>query len=252
MGIVHSIESLGTVDGPGLRFVVFLAGCPMRCAYCHNPDTWKMSGTEMSVAEIMEQADGVKEFIRNGGITCTGGEPLMQPEFTAGIFEAAKQRGLHTCLDTSGAVWDGAEGKNAAAIDRVLDLTDLVMLDIKHIDSEKHKELTGRDNANILDFAGHLSDRGIDIWIRHVLVPTVTDDEVSLTELGRFIGGLKTLRAVDVLPYHTMGRVKYEKLGLPYKLEGVPAATKEQAVKAREVIMRGLRERIAEDFIEKS
>ncbi len=245
-GFVHSTESLGTVDGPGLRFVVFLSGCPMRCAYCHNPDTWQeRSGKEMTVAEVMNQLRGVREFLRGGGLTCTGGEPLMQAQFVAELFEAAKAEGVHTCLDTSGIMW--ANDSLHESIDRVLRSTDLVMLDIKHIDPEKHKALTGQDNAAILRFAEHISQLGADIWIRHVLVPGVTDDRASLTGLGRFIGGLRTLRAIDVLPYHTLGIAKYEALGLPYRLEGVPAATKQQAAEAREVIFAGVKQRIAED-----
>ena len=246
IGYVHSTESLGTVDGPGLRFVVFLSGCPMRCAYCHNPDTWQeKSGKAMTVEEVMAELNGVKEFLRGGGLTCTGGEPLMQAEFIAELFEAAKKQGIHTCLDTSGIVWENESMR--PTIDRVLSSADLVMLDIKHIDAEKHKWLTGRDNAAIKEFAEHISSRGIDIWIRHVLVPGVTDDEPSLTGLGRFIGGLRTLRAIDVLPYHTMGIAKYETLGIPYRLGDVPPATKQQAAAARDVIFRGVKQRIAED-----
>jgi pyruvate formate lyase activating enzyme len=247
IGYVHSTESLGTVDGPGLRFVVFLSGCPMRCAYCHNPDTWQeKTGKQMSVSEIMTELNGVREFLRGGGLTCTGGEPLMQAEFVAELFEAAKKQGVHTCLDTSGIMWenDALHG----TIDRVLGSTDLVMLDIKHIDPEKHRSLTGKDNAAILRFAEHIAENGIDMWIRHVLVPGVTDDEPSLLALGRFIGGLRTLRAIDVLPYHTLGAAKYEALGLPYRLKGVPPATKEQAAAARDIIFRGLKQRVAEDI----
>lgn len=244
-GYIHSTESLGTVDGPGLRFVVFLSGCPMRCAYCHNPDTWQQGGEQMTVGEIMKRFNDVKEFLRGGGITCTGGEPLVQAEFVAELFAAAKKSGVHTCLDTSGICWSE---ETAEQIDRVLDVTDLVMLDIKHIDAEKHKWLTGQDNANIKRFAEHLSERGIDVWIRHVLVPGVTDDEKALLGLGKFIGGIRTLRAIDVLPYHSMGIAKYEKLGIPYRLKDIPAATKAQAKAAREIIFRGVKQRIAEDI----
>ncbi len=244
-GYIHSTESLGTVDGPGLRFVVFMSGCPMRCAYCHNPDTWEPKrGTLMTVREIMRELDSVREFLRGGGLTCTGGEPLMQAEFLAELFAAAKSEGVHTCLDTSGIIWE--ERDKRPLIDRVLDNTDLVMLDIKHIDPEKHLWLTGKDNAAIKQFAEHIGARGIDLWIRHVLVPGVTDDEPSLRALGHFIGGIRTLRAIDVLPYHTLGRVKYEQLGLPYRLEGVPAATKQQAAEARDIIFGGVKQRIAE------
>ncbi len=247
IGHIHSTESLGTVDGPGLRFVVFLEGCPMRCAYCHNPDTWdKNAGTEMTVGEIVEQFDRVKEFLRGGGITCTGGEPLVQAEFVAELFSEMKRRGVHTCLDTSGIVWKDESRRQLT--DRVLDNTDLVMLDIKHIDPEKHKWLTGQDNAAVKDFALHLSERGIPVWIRHVLVPTVTDDEASLTELGRFIARIKTLKALDVLPYHTMGVGKYKELGISYRLEGVPPADKAQAAKARDIIFAGLKQQLREDI----
>ena len=247
MGHVHSTESLGTVDGPGLRFVVFLEGCPMRCAYCHNPDTWdKNAGTLMSVGEIAEQFEQVKEFLRGGGITCTGGEPLEQAEFVGALFGEMKRRGVHTCLDTSGISW--SDESRRQLIDRVLDVTDLVMLDIKHIDPDKHKWLTGQDNAAIKDFALHLSERGIPVWIRHVLVPGVTDDEASLTKLGRFIARIKTLKALDVLPYHTMGVGKYKELGLPYRLEGVSPADKSQAASARDVIFAGLKQQLREDI----
>ena len=246
-GYIHSTESLGTVDGPGLRFVVFLSGCPMRCAYCHNPDTWQeKNGREMTVDEVMTELNGVREFLRGGGITCTGGEPLVQAEFVADLFEAAKGQGIHTCLDTSGIMW--AREDMRGTIDRVLGSTDLVMLDIKHIDPERHKQLTGQDNAAIKQFAEHIAERGIDLWVRHVLVPGVTDDEPSLRGLGHFIGGLRTLRAIDVLPYHTLGKAKYETLGIPYRLSDVPPATKQQAAAAREIIFAGVKQRIAEDM----
>ena len=249
-GYIHSIESLGTVDGPGLRFVVFLSGCPMRCAYCHNPDTWALHrGSQMTVKEIMNELRSVKEFLRGGGLTCTGGEPLMQTEFLAELFAAAKSEGIHTCLDTSGIIWENEDKR--AAVGRVLDNTDLVMLDIKHIDPEKHLWLTGKDNTAIKQFAEHIGSRGIDLWIRHVLVPGITDDEPSLRALGHFIGGIRTLRAIDVLPYHTLGQVKYEQLGLPYRLKGVPPATKQQAAAARDIIFGGVKKRIAEDVAAK-
>lgn len=246
-GHIHSTESLGTVDGPGLRFVVFLEGCPMRCAYCHNPDTWDINaGSQMSVGEIVKQFEQVQEFLRGGGITCTGGEPLTQAEFVAELFEEMKRRGVHTCLDTSGITW--ADESCRPLIDRVLDSTDLVMLDIKHIAPEKHRWLTGQDNAAIKGFALHLSDRKIPVWIRHVLVPGITDDEQSLTELGRFIAHIKTLKAIDVLPYHTMGIAKYQELGIKYRLEGVPPADKAQAAKARDIIFAGLKQQLREDI----
>lgn len=246
-GYIHSTESLGTVDGPGLRFVVFFSGCPMRCAYCHNPDTWdKMSGHQVSVGELVAQFEAVKEFLKNGGVTATGGEPLEQAEFAAEFFGELKARGVHTCLDTSGITWRD-EGRRSE-IDRLLRLTDLVMLDIKHISPEKHRGLTGQDNSPILDFAAHLSELGKPVWVRHVLVPGVTDDEPSLRELGRFIAGIRTLKAIDILPYHTMGKAKYQELGIPYRLDGIPPATKQQAAAAREIVFEGLKEKLREDI----
>ena len=238
-GRIHSTESLGTVDGPGNRFVVFFQGCPMRCRYCHNPDTWDFSGgREVTAEELLDEFDSYKEFLKNGGITATGGEPLAQPEFLAELFSKAKDRGIHTCLDTSAGVYTGA---NRGKAERVLDFTDLVMLDIKHIDPDAHRELTGMDNRHILDFARKVCEKGIKIWIRHVVVPGITDDEDQLFRLGEFISTLPTLNALDVLPYHDMGRIKYQKLGIPYPLEGVPPLTKEQAAAARDIIMKGIR-----------
>lgn len=238
-GFIHSTESFGTVDGPGVRFVVFFQGCPMRCRYCHNPDTWKFSGgREVTVKELMDEYDSYKEFLRSGGITATGGEPLSQPEFLAELFAAAKSKGIHTCLDTSGAVYSPDDHD---AIDRVLQYTDLVMLDIKHIDNDAHKKLTGMGNRNILAFAEHLRELGIPLWIRHVIVPGITDSEDEQFRLGEFISTLSNLKAIDVLPYHDMAKAKYKELGIPYTLEDTPPLPKEEAVKARENIMRGIR-----------
>ncbi|MBR1561708.1 MAG: pyruvate formate lyase-activating protein [Ruminococcus sp.] len=244
-GHIHSTESFGTVDGPGVRFVIFFQGCPMRCLYCHNPDTWKIGqGTEMTADELLGQYDAVKEFMKGGGITCTGGEPLVQIDFLTELFEKAKARGIHTCLDTSGICF---EPNNEDAVQKYVQLlksTDLVMLDIKHIDREKHKKLTGQYNDNILAFARFVSDHAVPIWIRHVIVPGITDDEGELLRLGAFISGLRMLKAIDVLPYHTMGKAKYEQLGLEYPLGDTPALSKAEAVKARETILRGLREEL--------
>lgn len=243
-GKIHSIESFGTVDGPGIRFVIFLQGCPMRCLYCHNPDTWAFEGgTEMTVEELLKQYDGVKEFMRGGGITCTGGEPLMQTDFLIELFEKAHERGIHTCLDTSGIAFNQ---KQSAKFERLAAVTDLVMLDIKHIDPVKHKELTGQDNANILDFAHFLSEHKVPVWIRHVVVPGITDDEKTLFRLGEAIASIKTLKALDVLPYHTMGKAKYQALGLDYPLGDTPPLPTEKAVEARKQIISGLKHALAE------
>ena len=243
IGYVHSVESFGTVDGPGIRMVVFMQGCPMRCLYCHNPDTWDVKkGTATEAMALIERYEKNKAFYSHGGITVTGGEPLVQLPFLVELFTLAKERGIHTCLDTSGATYlpDNAEQK--ALLDRLLENTDLVMLDIKHIDPDKHRQLTGMDNARILAFTRLLDEKGIPLWIRHVVVEGYTDDPVYLMQLGRFIGTLHTVKALDVLPYHTMGTSKYEKLGMEYPLKGVPALTKEAAAVAREHILNGVRE----------
>ena len=201
-GNIHSLESCGTVDGPGIRFVVFMQGCPMRCQYCHNPDSWTTDlNKKMSVDEILEKYEGVKEFLRNGGLTVTGGEPFMQIDFVTELFKKAQEKNIHTALDTSGILFNR---NNTEKIDKLLRYTDLVMLDIKHIDDEEHKKLTGCSNKNILDFAKYLSERNVPMWVRHVVVPNITYNEKYLTQLGEFLATLKNIKALDVLPYHDM------------------------------------------------
>ena len=247
-GRIHSLESFGTVDGPGVRFVVFVQGCPMRCAYCHNPDTWPMTGgKEMEVSEIIADYERNASFYKDGGITVTGGEPMMQIDFVIELFAEAKERGIHTCLDTSGIAFNPDNAEYVAKVDKLLPLTDLVMLDIKHIDPIKHQELTAQPNDNILAFAQYLADHDVDIWIRHVVVPTLTDDDEYLYKLGYFIGGLKTLKALDVLPYHTMGKSKYENLGMTYKLEGIEPMDKSKIPAKKAVILDGIKKRRADD-----
>ncbi len=247
-GRIHSLQSFGTVDGPGVRYVVFLQGCPMRCLYCHNPDTWEVNAGElMDTDYIIEQFERNRGFYNGGGITVTGGEPLVQIDFVTELFEKAKEKDINTCIDSSGITFNPSNPDILAKFDRLMKVTDLVMLDIKHIDNEKHKELTSQSNTNILAFAQYLSDKGIEIWIRHVLVPGYTDIDDYLYKLGYFIGGLKTLKALDVLPYHTMGEVKYEKLGIDYKLKGVPAMTQKEAIEKKQVILEGIKARRDED-----
>lgn len=243
-GRIHSLESFGTVDGPGVRFVVFTQGCPMRCAYCHNPDTWDMKGgTVMEASEIIEDYERNRGFYKGGGITVTGGEPMMQMDFLIELFTLAKQKEISTCIDTSGIAFNPKSTEWMEKLDTVLSMTDLVMLDIKHIDNEKHKELTAQPNTNILAFAEYLSAKNIPMWIRHVVVPGITDDDTYLYQLGYFIGGLKSLKALDVLPYHTMGKVKYDNLGMDYSLKDVPPMDKEKVVSKKQVIIKGLRQR---------
>lgn len=242
-GYIHSTESFGTVDGPGIRFVVFLQGCPMRCQYCHNPDTWQTgTGEQMTPEELIEQYEKNKAFYSTGGITVTGGEPLMQIDFLMELFTLAKQKGIHTCVDTSGIMYRPGESSYNKKLDQLMECTDLVLLDIKHIDPEKHRILTGQDNAGILAFLKYLADRQIPVWIRHVVVPGITDEPEQLKKLGQFIGRFSNIKALDVLPYHTMGIQKYKELGMEYPLEGVEPLPKEKALEARRIIIEGIRE----------
>ena len=244
IGHIHSIETCGTVDGPGMRFVVFFKGCPMRCAYCHNPDTWAMNGgTVMEASYNIEQYERNKGFYRDGGITVTGGEPLMQVDFLIELFTLAKAKGIHTCIDSSGIAFNRKNEDFMEKMDKLVTLTDLIMLDIKHIDPEKHKELTSQPNENILDFAKYLNEKQVPMWIRHVVVPGITDDDEYLYNLGYFIGEFTNLKALDVLPYHTMGKAKYENLGMEYKLKDVPAMDKTKVVEKKKVILQGIKDR---------
>ena len=237
-GRVHSVESFGTVDGPGVRFVVFLQGCPMRCLYCHNPDTWDPGGgVPTTVEELLAQYARNEAFYRKGGITVTGGEPLLQIEFVTALFREAKRRGIHTCLDTSGATFRPEDAAALAQFDALFAVTDLVLLDIKQTDPAAHRRLTGRENGNILAFARYLAQKEVPVWVRHVVVPGLTDSEAGWKALGTLLASLPNVRALDVLPYHTMGRSKYDALGIPYPLEGTPAAEAPLAARARDVIL---------------
>lgn len=241
-GRIHSIESFGTVDGPGIRMTIFMQGCPMRCAYCHNPDTREMSGgTEMRAEEIIERYESVKSFYRSGGITVTGGEPLVQIDFVCRLFELAKEHGIHTCLDTSGAVFAPKSKTLMPKFERLAEVCDLIMLDIKHIDSEGHLKLCSLPNDNILAFARWLDKKNVPVWIRHVVVPGITDNDDYLYRLGLFIGTLGNVKALDVLPYHTMGVSKYKQLGIAYPLEGTEPLPPERAVRAKKIMLDGIR-----------
>ncbi|MED9895962.1 MAG: pyruvate formate-lyase-activating protein, partial [Collinsella sp.] len=219
LGRVHSIETMGTVDGPGIRFVVFVQGCPMRCAYCHNPDTWSVNGgTMVTVEHLMDEFQSNHEFYRSGGITVSGGEPLLQPEFLADLFCAMHNNPdgrVHTCLDSCGYAFDPAHPEK---FDAVLNETDMVLLDIKHADPVEHKKLTGCDPARILAFGDELARRKIKVVIRHVVVPGITDTVEECEKLGCLIAPWHNVVGLEMLPYHTMGVVKYEQLGIPYKL----------------------------------
>ena len=236
-GRIHSFESFGTVDGPGIRFVVFLQGCPLRCRYCHNPDTWKAGGEEYTAEEIVSRALRYKNYFGDkGGVTVTGGEPLVQIDFVIELFKILKEKGIHTCVDTSGITFNPDSQHSVDKHKELLKVSDLFLLDIKHIDEEACKKLTGHSNKNTLAFAKFLSENGKPIWIRQVLVPNITDSEESLKRTRKFIDTLKTVEKIEVLPYHTMGTVKYEKLGLEYPLKGVEAPTKESVEKAKRIL----------------
>ena len=242
-GMIHSIETFGTVDGPGVRYVVFVKGCPMRCQYCHNPDTWEMAGgTKMSTDEILEDYEKYKPFLRGGGLTVTGGDPLVQIDFLIELFEKAKEKGIHTCLDTSGIMFRRNVPETYEKYVRLMKSTDLIMLDIKHIDPEEHIKLTSQPCENIFDFLKFLDEQEKEIWIRHVLVPGITLVPEYLERLGRFIAQFKHIKALDVLPYHDMGKEKYKKLGIDYVLKDVVPVEKEQAIEARNIILAAMKE----------
>lgn len=237
LGRIHSFESFGTVDGPGIRFVVFLQGCPLRCKYCHNPDTWTAGGNEYTAEEVVERALRYRNYFGDkGGVTVTGGEPLLQIEFVTELFTRLKEKGVHTCVDTSGFTFRKDDEKCLQAFEKLLPVVDLFLLDIKHIDEERCKELTGQSNANTLAFAKYLSERGKAMWIRQVLVPDWTDSEESLQRTRAFIDTLKTVQKVEVLPYHSMGKVKYEKLGIEYPFKDMQTPTKENVQRAKAIL----------------
>jgi len=236
-GYVHSLESFGSVDGPGVRYVIFLSGCAMRCQFCHNPDTWQMkTGTEYTADELLEKACRYRSYWGSkGGITVSGGEPLLQIDFLLELFQKAKERGINTTLDTCGNPFTREE-PFFSKFQELMKVTDLVMLDIKHIDDEQHKILTGQTNKNILDMAEYLSETGKPVWIRHVLVPERSDKDEYLHRLHDFIETLDNVEKVEVLPYHTLGVYKWKELGIPYQLEGIDPPSQERVENANRIL----------------
>ena len=231
LGRIHSIESFGTVDGPGVRFLAFLQGCPMRCAFCHNPDTWALDGNvqyEWTAEQLLEETLRYKSFIRKGGVTCTGGEPLVQADFVYEYFSLCRAKGIHTALDTSGAIFSEKAKK-------VLEVTDLVLLDIKTTDDSLHQSYTGMKRDNNHHFLQYLQSIGKPVWIRHVVVPGYTDDDARLEAVARYLSAFSVIERVEILPYHTMGKYKYENLGMNYRLEGVPELSTERQRNAVEI-----------------
>ena len=242
-GRINQLESFGTVDGPGIRFVVFFQGCPLRCQFCHNPDTWepnlegvenngKGSG-EFTPDELVEEVLRYKNYIRTGGVTATGGEPLMQPEFLREFFRLCKEEGIHTCLDTSGAIYN----EKALA---VMEYTDLVMLDLKTLDDNLHKTYTGATRENNHRWMEHLQKIGKPTWIRHVVVPTITDNEERLQAVADYISQYSCIARVELLGYHIMGEAKYQKMGIPYPLQGIPPIQPERLNEIREMFRKQL------------
>ena len=237
LGRVHSVETFGSVDGPGIRFLIFLKGCSMRCRYCHNPDTWDPETDDLRTAdELLTQAMRYRSYWGcEGGITVSGGEALLQIDFLTELFRKAKAKGIHTCLDTSGQPFTRRE-PFFSKFAELMKYTDLLLFDLKQIDDAKHRELTGRTNRNILDCARYLSDIGKPIWVRHVLVPGVTDNDDDLHALRAFIDTLQNVKRVEVLPYHAMGTYKWEQLGIPYTLKDVSAPSEERVRNAEHIL----------------
>ena len=236
-GYVHSFETFGSVDGPGIRFVVFLSGCAMRCQYCHNPDTWKMqSGTKYRPADIIEKALRYRPYWGDqGGITVSGGEPLLQMDFVTELFRLAKEKGINTTLDSAG----GPYSDNPLFLkrfDQLMSYTDMVLMDIKELNPARHRDLTGIDNTQIIAMAKHLSELKKPIWLRHVLVPQRTDFDEDLLALKKFIDSLDNVQKVEVLPYHTLGAYKWADLGMEYPLDGIDPPTEERVANARRIL----------------
>lgn len=236
IGRIHSFESFGTVDGPGIRFIIFMQGCPFRCLYCHNPDTWYGSGKclEMTPEEVFSKIIRYKSYFKNGGgVTVSGGEPLIQLEFVKKLFQLLKKEGISTCLDTNGYYnnW-----KNVASLNDLLIQTDLVLLDIKHANNHEHRILTGMDNINTIKFATHLNNLMIPTWIRHVVVPDLNDDKKSLKDFMKIVSKFDNVEKIELLPFHKLGEYKWESLGLKYELSDFRSGTQQDIDKAWEKI----------------
>lgn len=242
IGHIHSTESFGAADGPGVRFIVFMQGCHMRCRYCHNPDTWKMDGgDEVTADEILKRALRFKPYWgKDGGITISGGEPLLQIDFVIELFKKAKELGINTCIDTAGNPFTKEE-PFFSKFEELMKYTDLLLLDLKELNPARHKDLTGFDNSNIIEMAKYLSEINKPVWIRHVLVPEHSDFDEDLDALGDFIDTLSNVDRVEILPYHTLGKFKWENLGIPYSLESISPPSAERIENAKQRIHAGIR-----------
>ena len=236
-GYVHSTESFGTVDGPGIRFVFFMQGCALNCKYCHNPDTWaKNCGTTTTVDSAVKEVLKYKNYIKTGGVTFSGGEPLLQIDFVTEVAKKLKEKGIHVAVDTSGIGFDFTDNKVVDDYRELIKYVDLFLLDIKHIDTNKHKFITGKGNENTLALAKFLDENNVDTWVRYVLCPTLSDDISDVVKLKDFINTLKCVKKVEVLPYHTLGVYKYKQLGINYPLEGVSPPDKELVATVKNIL----------------
>lgn len=232
IGKIHSIETCGTVDGPGIRFVIFMQGCPLRCKYCHNPDTWKLSdGDETSVEELISQIKKYKSYMNfsGGGVTVTGGEPLLQASFVLELMKRCKEEGIHTALDTSGYFFNDT-------VKEVLKYTDLVLLDIKCHNKDQYKHITGVNLEPTLQFMHYLGEINKPVWVRYVLVPGLSDRDEYLESLGAYLADFTHIERLELLPFHKMGEYKWEELGLTYELADIPEPTREAMERAKSIL----------------
>ncbi|MCI7114598.1 pyruvate formate-lyase-activating protein [uncultured Treponema sp.] len=236
-GYIHQLESFGSVDGPGVRFIIFFAGCPLRCKYCHNPDTWDMmKGKQYTADELLDEAITCREYWgTKGGITVSGGEPLAQIDFLLELFIKAKERGINTCIDTAGGPFT-REGEWFEKFKQLMNVTDVLLMDIKHINEEEHIKLTGHTGKNIIEMFRYLDEINKPVWIRHVLVPGITDNDEYLIQTRDFIRTLGNVQRVEVLPYHGLGAMKYKDLGIDYVLKDTNSPTAERVQNAREIL----------------
>ena len=234
IGRIHSVETCGTVDGPGIRYILFTQGCPLRCKYCHNPDTWKMNdGKEEDTNTLIQDIRKYKSFMTcsGGGLTISGGEPLLQPDFVKDMFIKCKEEGIHTCLDTNGFV-----RRYDPVIDELLEVTDLVMLDLKQMNDEIHQNLVGVSNHRTLEFAKYLANKNVKVWIRYVVVPGWSDDDDSAHRLGEFTRDMGNVEKIELLPYHELGKHKWVAMGEEYKLDGVKPPKKETMERVKGIL----------------
>ncbi len=236
-GFIHSIESFSTVDGPGIRYVVFMQGCTLRCKFCHNPDSWDMClGMNKSSDTVVSDILRYKHYLKDGGVTLSGGEPLLQIEFATEIFAKLKSHGIHTCIDTSGAIFDKSDVQLVAKLDKLMAVTDMLLLDLKHIDSAQHHALTGSTNENIVDFYHYLHSLKKRVWVRYVLIPTINDSDDTLQKSRDFVRKFDNIERVDILPFHKMGAEKYKKLSIVFPFENIDLPTDEQIKKAEKYL----------------